>query len=63
MSRINNAVFDDLNAERRAAVEHGLKPLLVIARAGVGEDEGAVVPPCAFGNASVALEGTLVDPL
>ncbi|MEZ5972654.1 MAG: ATP-dependent helicase [Hyphomonadaceae bacterium] len=37
MSRINSAAFDDLNAEQRAAVEHGLEPLLVIAGAGSGK--------------------------
>lgn len=37
MSRINSAAFDDLNAEQRAAVEHGLAPLLVIAGAGSGK--------------------------
>jgi DNA helicase-2/ATP-dependent DNA helicase PcrA len=37
MSRITSAAFDDLNAEQRAAVEHGLEPLLVIAGAGSGK--------------------------
>ncbi|MDZ4692192.1 ATP-dependent helicase [Terricaulis sp.] len=37
MSRIISAAFDDLNAEQRAAVEHGLEPLLVIAGAGSGK--------------------------
>jgi len=37
MSRIISAAFDDLNAEQRAAVEHGLDPLLVIAGAGSGK--------------------------
>jgi len=37
MSRIISAAFDDLNAEQRAAVEHGLAPLLVIAGAGSGK--------------------------
>jgi DNA helicase-2/ATP-dependent DNA helicase PcrA len=37
MSRISSAAFDDLNAEQRAAVEHGLEPLLVIAGAGSGK--------------------------
>lgn len=37
MSRINAQAFDDLNAEQRAAVEHGLEPLLVIAGAGSGK--------------------------
>ncbi len=37
MSRIMAQAFDDLNAEQRAAVEHGLEPLLVIAGAGSGK--------------------------
>ncbi|MCC7391601.1 ATP-dependent helicase, partial [Candidatus Sumerlaeota bacterium] len=37
MSRIISAAFDDLNAEQRVAVEHGLEPLLVIAGAGSGK--------------------------
>jgi len=37
MSRIMARAFDDLNAEQRAAVEHGLEPLLVIAGAGSGK--------------------------
>lgn len=37
MSRINAQAFEDLNAEQRAAVEHGLEPLLVIAGAGSGK--------------------------
>ena len=37
MSRISAQAFDDLNAEQRAAVEHGLEPLLVIAGAGSGK--------------------------
>jgi DNA helicase-2/ATP-dependent DNA helicase PcrA len=37
MPRISSAAFDDLNAEQRVAVEHGLEPLLVIAGAGSGK--------------------------
>ncbi|MGE0595910.1 MAG: ATP-dependent helicase [Hyphomonadaceae bacterium] len=37
MSRIKAQAFDDLNAEQRAAVEHGREPLLVIAGAGSGK--------------------------
>ncbi len=37
MSRIRAQALDDLNAEQRAAVEHGLEPLLVIAGAGSGK--------------------------